>query len=91
MKTQKTNFPQPVYFGNRRHWALSALLTYEAILFDRPAPPPMPPEEERYLTASQVKARYGDKTDVWLHRMTGPAPDKHSRYGLAAKRAGAAA
>jgi hypothetical protein len=60
-------FPEPSWFGKRRHWALSELLKYEAALAGRPPPEPGDPAAERYLTATQVKARY-QVSDMWLHR-----------------------
>jgi len=67
-KTADPQFPEPHYLGRRRHWKLSDLLNYEAELRGDPAPEPLAPSEERFLTASQVRTRYGDVSDMWLWR-----------------------
>ena len=60
----KPNFPGPTYFGRQRHWPLSALLKYEAEVSGAPAPEPLPPTDEVYLSAAQVRARYGGVSDM---------------------------
>lgn len=60
-------FPQPVYFGKNRHFKLSSLLAYEAALKGEP-PPALDSIEDCYLTASQVRKRYGGVSDMWLWR-----------------------
>lgn len=65
-------FPQPGYFGKNRHWKLSDLLNYEAALKGEAAPPSLDPAEERYLTAAQVRKRYGGVSDMWLWRRLNP-------------------
>lgn len=64
----KAEFPQPKYDGPRRRWALSELRAYDAQVAGDPAPPPLPPAEERFLTAAQVRERYGNVSDMWLWR-----------------------
>lgn len=64
----KPKFPAPIYMGRHRHWRLSKLLSYEAELAGLPAPPPLDPADERYLTSAQVRERYGNVSDMWLHR-----------------------
>jgi hypothetical protein len=66
-------FPEPSYFGKRRHWRLSELLAYEAAAAGKPPPEPGDPAEERYLTATQVKTRY-QVSDMWLHRRSAERP-----------------
>jgi hypothetical protein len=60
-------FPQPTYFGKRRHWRLSELLAYERELAGLPPEQP-DPTAEVFLTAAQVRARYGGVSQMWLHR-----------------------
>jgi len=60
-------FPDPVYFGARRHWALSALVAYERELAGLP-PEPFDPNQEQFLTAAAVRKRYGNVSAMWLHR-----------------------
>jgi hypothetical protein len=66
-------FPLPEYFGARRHWRLSALVAYEAALAGKP--PPEPPDEinEVWLTAAQVRKRYGHVSAMWVHRRVAAA------------------
>jgi|RhiMetdeSRZDD1v2_1073273.scaffolds.fasta_scaffold841638_2 hypothetical protein len=63
----KPPFPKPVYFGRRRHFRLSELVAYERELAGLP-PEPTDPSTETFLTAAQVRARYGGVSDMWLHR-----------------------
>ena len=74
-------FPKPVYFGRRRHFRLSELIAYER---DRAGLPPAPVDEraEVFLTAAQVRARYGDVSDMWLHRRLAARKAEHD--GVAA-------
>jgi hypothetical protein len=60
-------FPDCIYFGSRRYWPLSALLDYERELAGLP-PEPLDPSQEKFLTAAQVRTRYGDASAMWLHR-----------------------
>ena len=64
-------FPSPVYFGKRRHWALSAVLDYERALAGLP-PLEHDPAAERWLTAAQMRERYS-VSDMWLWRRTAEA------------------
>jgi predicted DNA-binding transcriptional regulator AlpA len=59
-------FPQPTYFGKRRHWRLSDVLAYERALSGLP-PLNVDPAAERWLTAAQVRERYG-MSDMWIWR-----------------------
>ena len=61
-------FPKPSYHGTRRLWRLSELLAYERASAGQPPDPPLPPADEHFLTAAQVKARYGGVSDMWLWR-----------------------
>jgi predicted DNA-binding transcriptional regulator AlpA len=61
------NFPQPVYFGRRRHWRLSDLLNYERGLTGLSPLELADPVAERWLTAAQVRERYG-VSDMWIWR-----------------------
>jgi len=72
---KEPRFPTPKYFGRLRYWALSELLRYEAELAGLSPPDPIPPEQEKYLPASQVKARYGGVSDMWLWRRTAAHTD----------------
>ena len=61
-------FPRPIYFGRRRHWRLSEVLNYERALAGLP-PLQHDPAAERWLTAAQMRERYG-VSDMWLWRRT---------------------
>lgn len=60
------SFPKPRTLGvNCTRWALSDLLEYEARR-DGKEPSMLAPEQERYLSARQVAARYdASVTSVW--------------------------
>ncbi len=60
-------FPLPCYFGRRRHWRLSELLAYERQLARLPPGEDSDPVAEKFLTAGQVRERYG-VSDMWLWR-----------------------
>ena len=60
-------FPAPTHFGRQRHWRLSDLLRYEAAAVGNPSPDVLAPSDERYLTAAQVRQRYG-VSDMWIWR-----------------------
>jgi hypothetical protein len=64
-------FPTPAYFGKRRHWRLSDVLAYERALAGLP-PLPVDPAEERWLTAADMRRRFG-VSDMWLWRRTAGA------------------
>jgi hypothetical protein len=64
----KPHFPIPVIFRRQRHWRLSELLIYEAAAAGLPQPAPLNPEDEVYLTAAQIRKRYGDVSDMWIYR-----------------------
>ena len=51
-----------------RMWKLSDLLAYEAELAGEPPPPPLPPEKEKFLTALQLRERYGGVSEMWFWR-----------------------
>jgi hypothetical protein len=63
----KPSFPAPTYFGKNRHWKLSDLLHYEAELAGLPFAE-IAASDEIYLTAAQVRKRYGNVSDMWLSR-----------------------
>lgn len=73
MKNQ-SSFPKPERIGTGcTRWRLSELLAYEAAR-DGKAPPAVPPERERYLSARQVAARYdASVTSVWRWAREGVA------------------
>ena len=60
--------PAPVYFGTRRAWRLSDIVAYERALAGLPPLSPPDPAEETWITASQLRARFGGVSDMWLHR-----------------------
>ena len=60
--------PTPVYFGTRRAWRLSEIIKFERELAGLPPLPPADPAEETWITASQLRARFGGVSDMWLHR-----------------------
>ena len=59
--------PRPKYFKRERRWRLSELLVYEAALAGEPPPPPLSPEQERWLTAAQLRHRLS-VSDMWISR-----------------------
>ena len=65
--SQRVLIPQPEYHGRQRRWRLSELLSYEAALAGK-EPPKLDPEDEVYLTAAQVRRRYGTISDMTLWR-----------------------
>jgi hypothetical protein len=72
-ETNDPELPPPVYFDRFRRWRLSELLEYERKLAGVAEPAePIAPEAEVFLTAAQVRARYG-VSDMWLHRRTARA------------------
>ena len=68
MNITKPIFPRPVYRGPIRMYRLSELLAYEAALSDQPPPPPLSPAEEKWLSAKDVRSRYGNVSEMWLWR-----------------------
>jgi hypothetical protein len=68
-------FPGAIYFGARRFWRLSDLIAYERELAGLP-PEPLSPAAEIYLSAAQVRARYGGVSDMWLRRRERPKHDE---------------
>jgi hypothetical protein len=74
-------FPQPDYFGGKkgRRWQLSKLLAYEAALTGTPEPR-IEPAAEIYLTAAQVKERYGGVSDMWLWRRCNNQWQEHATH-----------
>jgi hypothetical protein len=64
----KLRFPHPRYREKRRYWALSDVLNYERAEAGLP-PIKVDPADERWLTAAQMRERYG-VSDMWLWRRT---------------------
>jgi hypothetical protein len=60
-------FPPPDYYGRNRYWKLSDLLKYEAACRGE-AHQGLAETEDCYLTASQVRKRFGGVSDMWLWR-----------------------
>ena len=69
---QEPRFAEPIYWGKRRVWKLSDLLKYEAAVAGETMPDQLPPEDERFLTAAQVRERYGGVSDMWIWRRLNP-------------------
>jgi hypothetical protein len=65
--TTEPTLPPPTYFGRVRHWKLSQLLEYEAALAGTPDKQVINPVDERFLSAAQVRERYG-VSDMWIWR-----------------------
>jgi hypothetical protein len=63
-------FPRPLYFGTQRRWKLSAVIAYERKLAGLPPHENFDPADERWLTAAQMRERYGGVSDMWLWRRT---------------------
>jgi hypothetical protein len=70
--------PSPVYFGTRRAWRLSDIVAYERALAGLPSLPPPDPADEQWLTAAQLRARFGGVSDMWLHRRLAAARDRQA-------------
>jgi len=60
----------PTYFRRRRYWRLSDVINYERALAGLPPHGPLDPAEERWLTAAQMRERFGRVSDMWLWRRT---------------------
>jgi hypothetical protein len=69
-------FPSPIYFGKRRHWRLSSVLAYERALAGLSPLEQSDPTEERWLTAADMRRRFG-VSDMWLWRRTAGADRQH--------------
>jgi hypothetical protein len=65
MQGTKRPFPQPMRTNGRRLWPLDALLRWEGKEAEANA---LTSAENVYLTAQQVRARYGHVSDMWLWR-----------------------
>jgi hypothetical protein len=68
-------FPQPRYRQKRRYWPLSDVVNYERAEAGLP-PIDFDPAAERWLTAAQMRERYG-VSDMWLWRRTAEADRQH--------------
>lgn len=64
-------YPQPRYRNKRRFWALSEVVNYERAEAGLP-PIEFDPADERWLSAAQMRERYG-VSDMWLWRRLNPA------------------
>lgn len=65
MQGTKRPFPLPMRTNGRRLWPLDALLRWEGKDAEADA---LTPAQNIYLTALQVRARYGQVSDMWLWR-----------------------
>jgi hypothetical protein len=63
-------FPDATYFGAQRRWKLSDVIDYERKLAGLPRLETFDPADERWLTAAQMRERYGGVSDMWLWRRT---------------------
>jgi hypothetical protein len=63
-------FPYATYFGTQRRWKLSDVIDYERKLAGLPPLETFDPADERWLTAAQMRERYGGVSDMWLWRRT---------------------
>jgi hypothetical protein len=63
----KEMFPSPVMMHGRRFWRLSDIINYERALAGLP-PIKVDPADDRWLTAPQLRARFGGVSDMWLWR-----------------------
>ncbi len=70
-------FPQPRYRHKRRYWAKSAVVNYERAEAGLP-PIQFDPADEQWLTAAQMRERYG-VSDMWLWRRTAGAERQHGQ------------
>jgi hypothetical protein len=76
-------FPSPIYHGKQRRWRLSDVVNYERDLSGLP-PLSLGPLDERWLTAAQMRERYGHVSDMWLWRRTAGRQRSAARDGEAA-------
>ena len=60
--------PDPIYVGKQRRWKLSKVLAYERELAGEPPLDHLEPVDERWLTAAQMRERFGNVSDMWLWR-----------------------
>jgi hypothetical protein len=76
----RPRFPAPVYFGpgaGRRYWDAAALDDYDRRVAGQEALSHAP-AERRYLSAAEVRRRYGNISDMTLWRWTRPARDEQA-------------
>jgi AT hook motif len=62
--------PEHTYMGRQRRWRLSEVLDYERALAGLPPHGPLEATEERWLSAAQMRERFGRVSDMWLWRRT---------------------
>lgn len=61
---------QPTYFGRERRWKVSDIINYERACGGLPPLDPPDPADERWLSAKQVRVRFGGVSDMWIWRRT---------------------
>jgi hypothetical protein len=83
-------FPEPIKTRGRRRWRLSEIVNYERALAGLP-PLEIDPFDERWLTAAQVRGRFGGVSDMWLYRRLHPEDAFEKRRPRRAHQAGASA
>jgi hypothetical protein len=66
--------PKHTYMGRERRWRLSEVLDYERALAGLPPHGPLDPVEERWLSAAQMRERFGRVSDMWIWRRTHRPP-----------------
>ena len=67
MNEHEPKFPSPKRIGKRRFYPFTEIIAYERALAGLP-PVDRDPAEERWLTAAQVRQRFGNVSDMWLWR-----------------------
>jgi hypothetical protein len=70
-------FPMPFYTNKRRRWRLSDVVNYERTLAGLPSAQ-HDPSNERWLTAAQMRERFG-ASDMWLWRRTVGDERRHKK------------
>jgi hypothetical protein len=60
-------FPEPVVIAGRNFWPLGAVRDWRDAVVGRP-PRPAQPDDEKLISARQVRELFGGVSDMWLYR-----------------------